>query len=141
MAKDYLCKDCEFNNHGWCKKRKIQGLKNIIVCEFNPNSIKVIAEVITDEITDETNSGMHKQFGKREMFHNIQMQMKTIDEDSTVKDKFKTLKQIMVNLEQMLQIEESIHGIAMEYSIDEDVHKNSIAISNKWFNEVGGYKE
>jgi|GEM_PF-4361162 len=132
MAKDYLCKDCEFNNNGWCKKRKIQGLKDIVVCEFKPSPTS-----IEDE---EFDSGMYKQFGKREMFHNVQMQMIGIDRDDSVEDKFKILKQVMVNLEQMLQAEESIHGIAIEYSVDEDIHKDSIAISNEWLNEVGQYK-
>lgn len=132
MAKDYLCKDCEFNNNGWCKKRSIQGLKNIITCEFNPNSPEVIAEVF--------DNGMYKQFGKREMFHNIQMQMLGIDRDESIEDKFKVLKQVMVNLEQMLQAEENIVGVALNYSIDEDIHKDSIAISNEWLHEVGQYR-
>lgn len=132
MAKDYLCKDCEFNNNGWCKKRSIQGLKNIVVCEFNPNSPEVEAEDFC--------CGTYKQFGKREMFHNIQMQMIGIDRDESVEDKFKTLKQVMVNLEKMLQAEESIHGIALEYSVDEDIYKDSMSISNEWLNKVGQYK-
>lgn len=132
MAKDYLCKDCEFNNNGWCKKRKIQGLKDIVVCEFKPS--------LTSIEDEEFNSGTYKQFGKREMFHNIQMQMIGIDRDETIEDKFKTLKQVMVNLEQMLQAEESIHGIAMEYSIDEDIYNDSRAISDEWLNEVGQYR-
>lgn len=132
MSKDYLCKDCQFNNNGWCKKKSIQGLKNISECEFKNNS------VIEDD--EEFDSGMYKQFGKREMFHAIQGQMIGIDRDESIEDKFKILKQVMVNLEQMLQAEESIHGIAMEYSIDEDIHKDSMAISNKWLNEVGQYR-
>lgn len=132
MNKDYLCKDCEFNNNGWCKKRSIQGLKNITECEFKPSPTS-----IDDE---EFDSGMYKQFGKREMFHAIQGQMLGIDRDESIEDKFKTLKQVMVNLEQMLQAEETIHGIAMEYSIDEDIHRDSMMISNDWLNEVGQYR-
>lgn len=132
MAKNYLCKDCDFNNNGWCVKRSIQGLKNITKCEFKNNP------TTTDD--EDFDSGTYKQFGKREMFHNIQMQMIGIERDESVEDKFKILKQVMVNLEQMLQAEESIHGIALEYSVDEDIYKDSIAISNEWFNEVGQYK-
>ena len=131
MSKDYLCKDCQFNNNGWCKKKSIQGLKNITECEFKNNS------TVKDE--EEFDNGMYKQFGKREMLHNIQMQMLGIENDSAIEDKFKTLKQVMVSLEKMLLAEESIHGIAIEYSIDEDIHKDSMAISDEWLNEVGQY--
>ena len=36
----YLCEDCKYNNNGWCKTHKINGLKarNIIQCkEFRKN--------------------------------------------------------------------------------------------------------
>lgn len=132
MGKSYLCKNCEFNNNGWCKKRNIQGLKNILICDEFKNDSN-----INDE---EFNGEMYKQFGKREMFYHIQNQMIGIERDESTGDKFKILKQVMVNLESMLQIEEQIHGIALEYSIDGDIHEDSISISNKWMNEVGKYK-
>ena len=132
MGKSYLCKDCEFNNNGWCKKRKIQGLKDILICDEFKNDSN-----INDE---EFNGEMYKQFGKREMFYHIQNQIIGIERDESTEDKFKILKQVMVNLESMLQIEEKIHGIAMEYSIDGDIHEDSISISNKWMREVGKYK-
>nr|DAH65641.1 MAG TPA: hypothetical protein [Caudoviricetes sp.] len=33
----YLCKDCKNNNHGWCMKKKINGLKKLDIkqCEFH----------------------------------------------------------------------------------------------------------
>lgn len=33
MSKEYLCKDCEHNNNGWCKELKFNGLKKITECE------------------------------------------------------------------------------------------------------------
>lgn len=33
----YICKDCEHNNHGWCLKKRVNGLKrlNFEQCEFH----------------------------------------------------------------------------------------------------------
>lgn len=32
--KNYLCKNCKYNNNGWCNKRSFNGLKNIVECEY-----------------------------------------------------------------------------------------------------------
>ncbi|WP_252227996.1 hypothetical protein [Clostridium sp. ZBS3] len=40
----YICKDCKNNNHGWCLKKKINGLKrlNVEQCDFhNPQGTNV----------------------------------------------------------------------------------------------------
>lgn len=162
MAKNYLCKDCEHNNNGWCKKKSIQGLKNITDCEFKNNNIEILGKIKDIECKEyesnnlnfndgsiipdhtkkeEVDTGAYKVMGKREMFWNIQLQMLGIDEDSSIEDKYKALKQIMVNSEQTLLIDEKIWGIAMDYSIDEDVVEESKFISKKWKEEVGGYGE
>jgi hypothetical protein len=82
-----------------------------------------------------------KQFGKREMFYNVQRQMLAIEKKNDITDRYLALKKTMVSLETMLQIEEQIHGIAIDYMIDDDIVKHSKAISNMWLQEVGAYKE
>lgn len=32
--KNYLCKNCRYNNNGWCNKRSFNGLKKITDCEY-----------------------------------------------------------------------------------------------------------
>lgn len=137
MAKDYFCKDCGENNNGWCKKRGIQGLKSITECADKPNNNPKIES--SKDLKD-VKDGAYKQFGKREMFYNIQRQMSAIEADSTIEDKFILVKQVMVSFETMLQIEEEIHGIALDYLIDQDIHEDSKKLSQKWFMEVGTYR-
>lgn len=36
---DYICKNCPHNNYGWCKERKIQGLKSITECDIHDKYI------------------------------------------------------------------------------------------------------
>lgn len=132
MAKDYFCKDCQHNNNGWCNLHKKQGLKNIAYCADKHNNEKMKSAKNT-KIAD-------KQFGKREMFHNIQKQMVAIENDKTVVDKFTVLKQVMVNLEKVLSIEEQIHGISLDYELDEDILESSKKISDRWLETVGEYK-
>ena len=31
--KNYLCKDCRYNNNGWCNKHSFNGLKKVTDCE------------------------------------------------------------------------------------------------------------
>lgn len=133
--KDYFCKDCKHNKNGWCAKLSKQGLKDIKFC----NDKFIEWQEIEEE--KEFDSESYKQFGKREMFYHIQMQMLGIDKEELEVEKFKTLKQVMVNLEKMLQINEGIFGIATDYMIDQDIIDKSKAISNYWLKEVGGYKD
>ena len=131
--KDYLCKDCVHNNNGWCKKRKFNGLKNIAKCT---NKQAILEEKQNDNSTNKINTIGYKNFGKREEFYNIQRQLEAMDNNSTIAD----VKQIMVNLGQMLDIEEQIQGIAIEYEIDQDIVDGSKYYNNKWLKEVGAYK-
>lgn len=32
--KNYLCKNCKYNNNGWCNKLSFNGLKKITDCEY-----------------------------------------------------------------------------------------------------------
>lgn len=77
-----------------------------------------------------------KQFGKREMFYNIQRQMIAIEKKDDIEDKYIALKKTMIELEKLLQIEESIHGIRADYLIDGDIIKSSKKISFNWSAEL-----
>ena len=142
MSKEYFCKDCVHNNNGWCKEKKFNGLKKVTECEskrvegYLSEEGQVQYNETVDSLYKEIDYTPYKNFGKREMFYHIQMQLEAMGNDLTVKD----VKQIMVNLEKVLQIGEQIQGIEAEYEIDKDIIKASKFISNKWFDEVGEYK-
>jgi len=140
--KEYLCKNCIHNNNGWCEKKKFNGLKKITECidkkvegyfsaeerqNYNDNIKEVFHPVNTTE---------YKNFGKREEFYNVQRQIEAMDNNSTITN----VKQIMVNLGQMLDIEEKIQGIAIDYEIDQDIIDGSKTLNNKWLKEFGAYK-
>lgn len=39
MSKEKICKEREFNNNGWCNKRKTnKGLKDLTECEYRKDS-------------------------------------------------------------------------------------------------------
>ena len=78
----------------------------------------------------------YKQFGKRDMFYNIQRQMRAIEEKDEIEDKYLALKKTMVELEKILQIEEQLYGIATDYLIDTDILNGSKKISFKWSAEL-----
>jgi hypothetical protein len=142
VSKDYLCKDCEYNNNGWCKKKEFNGLKKITECGdkkvegYLSEQGQQKYNSIVDEQHQDINYEEYKNMGKREIFHTIQQQLNAMKNTDTVL----TVKQIMVNLEQLLLIGEKVHGIKTEYIIDEDIFNHSKFISAKWLKEVGGYK-
>ncbi|MDV3426503.1 MAG: hypothetical protein LIR50_04860 [Bacillota bacterium] len=133
--KDYLCKDCVHNNNGWCEKKKFNGLKKMDIAKCADKKF-VVEEKQNDNITSKINIIGYKNFGKREEFYNIQRQIEAMDENSNIAD----VKQIMVNLGQMLDIEEQIQGITIEYEIDQNIIDGSKNLNNKWLREIGGYK-
>jgi hypothetical protein len=142
MSKEYFCKDCEHNNNGWCPIKKMNGLKKIINCKdkkvggYLSKSGQEEYNEVVDNLYKDIDYTPYKNYGKREMFFRIQQQLEAMDNNLTVKD----VKQLMVNLEKMLQINEQIQGIETEYELEQDVIKSSKFISAKWFNEVGEYK-
>lgn len=81
-----------------------------------------------------------KQFGKRDMFYNIQRQMLAIDDNSDIEDKYLAFKEIMVEIEKMLKIEEQLHGISIDYEIDSDIINDSKRISFIWSAELKNKK-
>lgn len=142
MSKDYLCKDCISNNNGWCKKRKFNGLTKITECSdkqtegYLSNEGQNQYNKNVDDLYKDIDYTPYKNMGKREMFHIIQTQLYAMNNNETVK----TVKQVMVNLEKMLSINEQLQGIKSEYEIDKDIITSSKNISKIWENEVGGYK-
>ena len=142
MSKEYFCKDCVHNNNGWCPIKKMNGLKTVTECKdkriegyLSENESESYIKGL-ESISEPVDHTPYKNYGKREMFFHIQQQLEAMENDLTVKD----VKQLMVNLERMLQISEQIQGIETEYEIEQDIINSSKFISNKWFNEVGEYK-
>lgn len=136
--KDYFCKDCPENNNGWCKLHKKQGLKNIEFCPDKPSDQIEESESVDVDTVKEA----FRQIGQRNMFNNIQRQMLSIEKDDKVKDKFSTFIRVMVNLEKMLQVHESIFKVDkyIDNEIDRDIMQSSKNISKHWNNKYGGYE-
>lgn len=63
-TKDYLCKDCENNNNGWCLIQKRNGLKEIAYCNHKIPKGFEIAKVIdnqNDDILSKANLSKQKE--------------------------------------------------------------------------------
>lgn len=138
--KNYFCKDCLENNNGWCNLHKKQGLKAITSCndkrtEYTTDSNK--------EIDTRGSEAIFRVIGKREMFQTIQSQMLAIDSDPSIDDRFIALKQVMVNLEQMLNVHEQLFEVDKytNSEIDRGIREDSKKISQYWLNIVGDYKK
>lgn len=64
--KKRLCSNCEYNNNGWCDKRKTnKGLKDLITCEYRKDSVeKTFEDMISlkekeyELLPNEYNKGM-----------------------------------------------------------------------------------
>lgn len=82
----------------------------------------------------------NKQFGKREMFCNIQRQMIAIEQKG-IEDKYLALKSTMVGLEQVLQVEEEINGIAIDCEVDNDIIEHSKSISRLWKKQIDNIQD
>mgnify|MGYP000960408138 CR=1 FL=1 len=134
--KDYLCKDCIYNNNGWCEKRKFNGLKKMDIAKCSDKKFVAEERQNYNNSIKRIDTTGYKNFGKREEFYNIQRQIEAMDNNSTITE----VKQIMVNMGQMLDIEEKIQGIAIEYEIDKNIIDGSKALNNKWLKEIGAYK-
>lgn len=126
MSKDYLCKDCIHNNHGWCKAIKRNKLKEIDKCAMKDDGSKKIelrpfeelleAPTYVEEkivepkeyqkipqsrpifIEKDDNTFEHETLGKRIMLWTIQRQAIAIAEDDTVVNKFEELCRCIVNI-------------------------------------------
>lgn len=126
MSKDYLCKDCVHNNHGWCKAIKRNKLKEIDKCAMKDDGSKqqklkpfeelleapaYVEENIVEPkqyekipqprpilIKKDDNTFEHETLGKRIMLWTIQRQAIAIAKDDTVENKFEELCRCIVNI-------------------------------------------
>lgn len=142
---EYICKDCENNNHGWCKVKLRNKLKEIKECEdkrikgylseagqkeYNKTVDELYKEAPAEK-RNEINTEQYKVYGKREMFYHIQRQIEAMPKECSIED----LKKVLLSLNQALNIEEAIHGIAVDYMIDQDIINHSKAICEEWGNQ------
>lgn len=58
VKKEYYCKDCGYNNNGWCPKKKKNGLKNITAADCNE---KILENVDGIEIEEDILSKANKE--------------------------------------------------------------------------------
>jgi hypothetical protein len=107
-----------------------------------PEDIERLYDLLHAPLVDLDENISAKQFGKRDMYYAIQCQMLAIDQDDTITDaeKYKALKQIMVNFNKMLCIEETVHGINLDYEMDKYILASSKGVANLWLEKVGEYQ-
>lgn len=127
----YLCKDCDFNNNGWCNKRKMQKLKEVKECTFKEiEGVQVCGN--QESLEKEDNSEAYKNFGRRDFFYNMQRQIIAMELKGETSISLDELKLLMVGLDQTLKISEALSGIKFDYMIDQDIFNNSNKIIEKW---------
>ena len=120
MSKDYLCKKCEYNNNGWCTKRKIQGLKNITECN-----------VITENTNKEMDYTPYKTYAQREIFFHICSNIEAMTKEKDVID-VKELKTVMLSFDKILKVNEKLFGIQTEYEVEKGIIDSCNGLMNKW---------
>lgn len=131
----YLCKDCDFNNNGWCNKRKMQKLKEVKKCTFKEiEGIQIYEK--QESLKKEDNSEAYKNFGRRDFLYNMQRQIIAMESKGEESISLDELKLLMVGLDQTLKISESIFGIKLDYMIDQDIFNHSNAIVEKWSKDI-----
>lgn len=107
------CKECEYNNNGWCKKFKAQKPKALLECE--------------SEADKEDKSESYIVNGKMQMLSMIVRQIDACEE--CVTSEFKTtLKTILTILENDIKI----HGIALDYEVDKAMLSDLRYRINNW---------
>lgn len=53
VRKEYYCKDCGYNNNGWCPKKKKNGLKDITANNCNDKILEQNIDEIEIELEDD----------------------------------------------------------------------------------------
>lgn len=130
MAKDYLCKDCNHNNNGWCIKHEKQGLKLITDCKDKISKNNALKD--TEVQDEEINTMPYKVYGKVEMLYLTMKQVIGIEQEGKDTISINELKELLVNLADMLTIEEQIHGIETDYMVEEDILKAKHNLTERW---------
>lgn len=68
--KNYLCKDCPYNNNGWCTQLKKQGLKDITICSIKPGQPN--SSSLQNSPKAPAHEPIHDQLiGKTEILHSL----------------------------------------------------------------------
>ena len=47
---DYFCKGCDYNNNGYCMKRKKQGLKDVVFCDDKKQGVENVISSLKKRI-------------------------------------------------------------------------------------------
>lgn len=144
--KNYLCKDCKHNNHGWCLKNKRNKLKEITECSFKISMEDTFASPImpqkmkgfkpniiaTDHLPAMNDSA--RIIGKRELLYTIQRQILAMEPEhaGNTLDEF---KKVLVTLNDTIDIEENIHKVQYTSEIDHDIKISSNNIAAYWRNK------
>lgn len=110
------CKECNFNNNGWCKKYKMQKPKAIVRCEDDKKDDEKECENETYVVN-----------GKMQQFSNIVRQIDAKPECCT--DEF---KEVLKTLYRDLEINIKIHGIALDYETDKMILEDLRYRMSKW---------
>lgn len=110
------CKECSFNNNGWCKKYKMQKPKAITKCEEDKDDDKKACE-----------NEKYITTGKMLEFYNIIRQIDAKPECCT-----NEFKEVLKEIYRTLEIDISIHGIALDYEIDKMSLENLRERMKRW---------
>lgn len=129
------CNDCN-SWIKWVSKKELTQVQNEI-----EKNIKELDSFKDDkDLTFE-----YEQVGKREMYHNIQRQIMSIDEDETLNDKqkYELLISVINNLGDALQDTEEVIGDTMKVfnssEILMDIRLDSIDMQKQLINKYGRY--
>lgn len=129
------CNDC--NSYiKWVSKKELTQVQN----EIEKNAKELDSFKDDKDLTFE-----YEQVGKREMYHNIQRQIMSIDEDETLNDKqkYELLISVINNLGDALQDTEEVIGDTMKVfnssEILMDIRLDSIDMQKQLINKYGRY--
>lgn len=129
------CNDC--NSYiKWVSKKELTQVQN----EIEKNAKELDSFKDGKDLTFE-----YEQVGKREMYHNIQRQIMSIDEDETLNDKqkYELLISVINNLGDALQDTEEVIGDTMKVfnssEILMDIRLDSIDMQKQLINKYGRY--
>lgn len=135
IAIGLYCNDCN-SWIKWVSKKELAQVQNEI--EKNVKELNSFKD--DKDLTFE-----YEQVGKREMYHNIQRQIMSIDEDETLNDKqkYELLISVINNLGDALQDTEEVIGDTMKVfnssEILMDIRLDSIDMQKQLINKYGRY--
>lgn len=134
-ATGLYCNDCN-SWIKWVSKKELTQVQN----EIEKNAKELGSFKDNKDLTFE-----YEQVGKREMYHNIQRQIMSIDEDETLNDKqkYELLISVINNLGDALQDTEEVIGDTMKVfnssEILMDIRLDSIDMQKQLINKYGRY--